>query len=170
MAEGDSILLFSSILYSKVRPIWLKLPSSVACWGWNIPYSSNYIFTSFSFPMDPLMLKLDCAGAHSVELTDSELTDLPVSKLWLKDGHSNDCSLTFLEFFFLTFLQFLFIRWKICWEVSYTEVTTFFYYMYHLDFKICLQFLVFFLAFTGYFVYFFVQLHFIITLQKTDHQ
>lgn len=47
--EGYSII--PSILESKARATWLKLPSSVPCWGWNMASSFSYSFTSFLFSM-----------------------------------------------------------------------------------------------------------------------
>jgi hypothetical protein len=42
--EGDSIL------HSKARTAWSKLPNSAAYWTWNMAHLFNSIFTSFLLP------------------------------------------------------------------------------------------------------------------------
>ena len=76
----EILLLFSYVLHSKAKPGGqLKLPSSAACWDWNISPLFNYIFTSILFPWFHSMPKLGCLETGTVDQAGLKLRDLPAS-------------------------------------------------------------------------------------------
>lgn len=77
VAEEYSIT--SSILNSKAKTMSPMLPSSAACWRWNMTPCSIIASPAFCFLWLPLLPKLGCSGTCSVGQAVLKLRDLLTS-------------------------------------------------------------------------------------------